>query len=264
MPQPTVPPLNDAPTFLDFPLCEDLDSLEPGIAILGIPFSYHYAGDQSPWPQDEAPAAVRQASARLSVGPDHWDFDVGGPVLGGKTVPVVDCGDAGGEASDPGGHYGCAEEAIRRILACGALPITIGGDHGVPIPVFRALRDQGPVTLVHVDAHLDWRNDVGGVTEGYSSPIRRASELDWIDGIYQLGLRAQGSARAEEVEAAKAYGSEIFTAYYVHDRGIAAILERIPDGGTYYLTIDADGLDPTVMPAVLAPAPGGLSFEQVR
>ncbi len=48
-------------------------------------------------------------------------------------------------------------------------------DHGVPIPVFRALEDHGPITLVHTDAHLDWRDEVNGAREGYSSPIRRAS-----------------------------------------------------------------------------------------
>ena len=100
--------------------------------------------------------------------------------------------------------------------------------------------------------------------EGYSSPIRRASELAQFERIFQIGMRAQGSARATEVDDALAYGAEIITAYEVHDNGMQSVLERIPSGGRYYLTIDADGLDPTVMPAVAAPAPGGLVFHQVR
>ena len=67
------------------------------------------------------------------------------------------------------------EAAARKILDAGATLITLGGDHGIPIPVFRALEGRGPIHLIHVDAHLDWRNDVNGVTEGYSSPIRRAA-----------------------------------------------------------------------------------------
>jgi len=115
-----------------------------------------------------------------------------------------------------------------------------------------------------VDAHLDWRDEVGGVREGYSSPMRRASELDHMGEIFQIGLRAQGSARAREVRDARNHGASLITAYEVHEQGMDTVLARIPDGGRYYLTIDADGLDPAVMPAVAGPAPGGLSFAQVR
>jgi agmatinase len=85
-----------------------------------------------------------------------------------------------------------------------------------------------------------------------------------IGEIFQIGIRSSGSARTEEVEAAAAYGSNIIPAFEVHDKGMDSVLERIPEGGQYYITIDADGLDPTVMPAVEGPAPGGLTFHQVR
>jgi agmatinase len=85
-----------------------------------------------------------------------------------------------------------------------------------------------------------------------------------LDKICQIGIRSQGSARPEEVTAALAYGANIITAYELHDVGMDAILDRIPDGGRYYLTIDADGMDPSVMPAVAAPAPGGVTFHQAR
>ena len=77
-------------------------------------------------------------------------------------------------------------------------------------------------------------------------------------------MRGQGSARAKEVEDALAYGAEIITAYEVLEKGMDSILDRIPANERYYLTIDADGLDPTVMPAVGAPAAGGLLFHHVR
>jgi agmatinase len=144
------------------------------------------------------------------------------------------------------------------------MPITIGGDHGIPIPIFRAFEGRGPITLIQVDAHIDWRDEVEGMRDGLSSPIRRASEMPHIGEIFQVGIRAQGSARPEEVEAAAAYGSNLIPAFEVHDGGMDAVLARIPDGGQYYITIDADGLDPSVMPAVEGPAPGGLTFHQVR
>jgi agmatinase len=117
---------------------------------------------------------------------------------------------------------------------------------------------------VQIDAHIDWRDEVNGVREGLSSPIRRASEMPHIDQIFQIGMRSAGSARPEEVEAAATYGAHITTAWELHDIGMDAVLERIPDGGRYYITIDADGMDPSVMPAVAGPAPGGLTFHQAR
>lgn len=99
---------------------------------------------------------------------------------------------------------------------------------------------------------------------GKAIPAPSAALRRWphIAGIFQLGIRGQGSARLEEVEAARAYGSNIVTANEWQDIGTAALLKRIPDRGRYYLTIDADGLDPAVMPAVEGPAPGGISYRQ--
>ena len=101
-------------------------------------------------------------------------------------------------------------------------------------------------------------------TEGYSSTIKRASELPWIGDIFQIGLRGVGSARAGEVEEAKNHGAKLISAYEMHEVGIDAILEQIPDKGPYYLTIDADGMDPTIMPGVMAQTPGGLTWIQIR
>jgi agmatinase len=88
--------------------------------------------------------------------------------------------------------------------------------------------------------------------------------MDWIGDIVQIGMRGVGSGRNNDVEDARAYGAQLISAYEMHDIGIDAVLDRIPDGGPYYLTIDADGLDPTIMPAVNAPTPGGLNWIQIR
>ena len=260
----TLPPRSQPLTFMNLPLCTDLSRLEADFAILGIPYGMPYSMDEIGNDQSNAPAAIRRESARLSLGLDRWDFDLGGLLLSGGKLRGVDCGDVPGDPFDPHAHYRLAEDAIREILAHQATPVVLGGDHGVPIPVLRALDAHGPLTLIQVDAHIDWRDDVNGVRDGYSSPIRRAAEMAHIEGIYQIGIRAQGSARAQDVRDALAYGAKIITAYQVHEQGMEAVLEQIPAGGRYYLTIDADGLDPSVMPAVAGPAAGGLFFHQVR
>ena len=254
-------------SFLNFPLALELDNLAAEVAILGIPYGMPYQAAEMANDQSRAPDALRQASGMSHYTRNHFDWDLGGPLLAGQPVRVVDCGNVTADMSDHREHYRRAEAAAGKILAAGASLITLGGDHGVPIPVMRALRALGaakPITLVHVDAHLDWRHEVNGETEGYSSPIRRASEMAWFGEIVQIGMRGIGSAREGEVADARAYGADIITAYELHEVGMAAVLARIPDGGPYYLTIDADGLDPTIMPAVLAPTPGGVTWLQIR
>ena len=258
----TVPPRGVFTTFMEFPLVTDLDRLDAHLAIIGMPYGDPYSIDEVTNDQTNAPTAVRRASARVSRGLERWDFDIGGTLFDGKNIKVVDVGDVPGEARDLSGHYRRTEAAIRKILKAGAVPITIGGDHGVPIPIFRALDGHGPVTLIHLDAHLDWRDEVNGAREGYSSTIRRASEMPHIREIFQLGIRGQGSARAEEVEAARRYGANIITSRELHREGVEAILARVPDNGRYYISIDADGLDPAAVPAVGAPQPGGITYQQ--
>lgn len=260
----TVPPKIGHQTFLYSPLVTDLDSLDAHVAVLGIPYGDPYTIDEVTNDQTKAPDAVRAATDRVSRAVERYDFDLGGPIFDGRAVKMVDVGNVPGDARELTGHYRRAEAAVRKILAGGALPITIGGDHGVPIPVWRAYEGSAPITLVQIDAHLDWRDEVNGVREGYSNPIRRASEMAHIGEIFQIGLRSQGSARTEEVEAALAYGAHLIPAHELHDVGMKAVLERIPSGGRYYITIDADGLDPAVMPAVIAPAPGGVTFHQMH
>ena len=165
----TVAPRRERQSFLDFDIELDLENLDADIAIIGMPYGDPYNIDGVTNDQTNAPTAIRRASRRISGGLERWDFDLGGPLLDERPVRVVDCGDIPGDARDLAAHYRLAEQAIRLILAAGAMPIVLGGDHGVPIPVFRALHDRGPVTLVQIDAHLDWVDHKSGVREGYSS-----------------------------------------------------------------------------------------------
>ena len=260
----TGPPKKEFQSFHDFPIITDLDNFEADIAFLGIPFGDPYSMAEVSNDQSTAPTHVRRYCERALRGLDRYDFDIGGTLLNGEDIKVVDCGDVIGEANDIAGNHDRSEKAVRKILSAGALPIILGGDHAVPIPVFRAFEDYGPITLVQVDAHIDWRDVFHGVRYGLSSVMRRASEMDHIKEIFQIGLRSAGSARPEETQAALDYGANLITDIELQEVGMKAILDRIPDGNNYYLTIDADGVDPTIMPAVAGPAPGGVSYPQMR
>ena len=260
----TNPPKREFQSFHDFPIVNDLDNFKADIAIIGIPFGDPYSMGEASNDQSNAPTHIRRFCERALRGLDRFDFDIGGKLLDDQDIKVVDCGDVIGEAKDVSGNHLRSEQAVRKILNAGALPIILGGDHAIPIPVFRALENNGPITLIQVDAHIDWRDTFHGVTQGLSSVIRRASEMDHINEIYQIGLRSAGSARVEEVEAALNYGANLISDMELQDVGMQEILDRIPDKQNYYLTIDADGVDPTIMPAVAGPAPGGVNYSQMR
>jgi agmatinase len=116
---------------------------------------------------------------------------------------------------------------------------------------------------VQVDAHIDWRDEIDGVTHGFSSTMRRASEMAHVEGIVQIGARGVGSARAGEVAAAEAWGARMFSMRLVHSNGLAPALAAVPQGADVILTIDVDGLDPALCPGVLATAFGGLGYQQM-
>ena len=261
------PPRSSLCTFLEFPLVSDLDDFDADIAILGIPFGMPYESQAMANDQSRAPDMIRQFtnSSDIYYTRHHYDWDLRGSLFEGRKIRAVDCGNVTSDRNDHKQHYIRAEQAARKIFNQGTTLITLGGDHGVPIPVMRALEVfNTEVTLVHVDAHLDWRDEINGEKQGYSSPIRRASEMPWINQIIQIGMRGIGSAREKEVKDAMDYGAKIIDAYELNDIGIEAALDQIPNGGPFYLTIDADGLDPTIMPAVTSQTPGGLNWHQIR
>ncbi len=251
----------EASTFAGFPAVASPEDLTADIAIIGIPHGTPY--DDGPGPSSKSPAAIRAASARYAAMRDNHDFDLGGPLLDNRPVRVVDCGDVPGDPADPAGNRERATAAVRAILDAGAIPIVLGGDDSIPIPFFRAYEAHGPITLIQVDAHIDWRDDVRGIKEGYSSTMRRASEMDWIEKIIQVGMRGVGSAGEAELRDALAAGARIFTARQLHTGGIGQVLEPIPAASRCLITLDFDALDPTIMPAVNAPSPGGIGYWQL-
>ncbi len=250
--------------FLDWPVVTDPAQWQADVALIGIQHSEPYAHDPFPNDQAQAPDAIRLASTQFSDGRDHWDFDIGAELDSVLPPRCLDCGNVAwtGDSYD---HYSASVTArLRHLWRRGTQLFVLGGDHGVTIPVLDAMDALGePVFVVHIDAHLDWREDVRGVRRGYSSPLRWASTKPYVSGMTQIGLRATGSARRAEVEAALAYGSHLFTAHDFHRLGSEAVLATLPAGANVYITIDADGLDPTEMPGVMGPAPGGLYFRQV-
>ena len=153
---------------------------------------------------------------------------------------------------------------MLKILASGAMPVTPGGDHSVHIPCIRAFDDQEPVHIIHIDAHLDFVDERHGVRYGHGNPLRRASEMSYVTGFTQLGIRFVSSSNRADYEAARKAGSDILSVRDVRRLGTEAVLARIPKGVRYYCTIDIDGFDPSIAPGTGTPSHGGFLYDEVK
>ena len=247
-------------TFAGFPNFPDLSQLSADIAIIGIPACRVYLGETAH--SSDAPDAIRRESNRYPDDPDAWDFDLGSTLndlCGGR---AVDCGNLAVVSQYDLTNRSLILRAIKQALQANAIPLVLGGDDSIPIPVLAAFENEDPFYILQLDAHIDWRDDVKGLKEGYSSTMRRASEMPWVKGIVQVGARGVGSARTEEYQAALAYGAHLITAKEFHQKGIISVLNVVPAGSRCFLTIDFDVLDPSIMPAVGAPTPGGLLYQE--
>jgi agmatinase len=249
-------------TFLNLP-----DHLTDGQPLRAVIFG---AGHGTPYPgengysQAQAPDAIRAASQIDADLIGNWDFDLAGPMFGiDNPVSCIDVGDIETSRQDGVSNRAKIEAKTREILGRSAVPILLGGDDSVPIPFLAGFAEHGPIWVLQIDAHIDWRDDVEGERFGYSSPMRRASEMMHVAGIVQVGIRGVGSARKGEVEAAQLYGSHLVRSHDVHTHGVEAALRHVPEGARVVVSLDCDGLDPSIAPGVAAPTPGGLSYAQV-
>jgi agmatinase len=262
MPTLLAPVPQDRPTFLDVPRCTDLAALAADIAVIGVPFGIPY-DLQTAAAQSRAPAALRDQSMRYAPWySSHYDFEFGGDLFAGRHVRIVDCGDVAMKPGRWDDNTRATTEVVAAILERGAIPFVLGGDDSIPIPVLRAYAEQPPMCIVQIDAHIDWRDEREGLREGLSSPMRRASEMPWVAGMAQIGIRGFGSARREEFDDARAYGSILIGAEDVHRTGAETVLGRVPSAQRYFITLDMDALDPSIAPAVASPAFGGLSYSE--
>ena len=150
------------------------------------------------------------------------------------------------------------------MLDAGAVPVLIGGDDSLPIPMIEAYgaRDR-QITILQIDAHIDWRDEVQGERLGLSSTMRRASEMGHVARIIQVGQRGLGSARQGDVQDALDWGVRSCRAGEVARVGVWRAVDLVPEGAEVIICLDVDAFDPAIMPAVIGRTAGGLTYWQV-
>ncbi len=190
---------------------------------------------------------------------DHEDDRV---YLGGD-VRIVDIGDADIVHTKTEASHSNIETGVRAMLAAGALPVVIGGDHSINIPCIRAFDQQEPFHILQIDAHLDFVDERHGVRHGHGNPMRRAAEQDYVTGLTQVGIRNVSSTAREGYEDARKMGSDILSVRQARALGPLGVAERLPKGARIYVTLDIDAFCPSIAPGTGTPSHGGFLYYEV-
>ncbi|MEL7125248.1 MAG: agmatinase [Pseudomonadota bacterium] len=243
-------------TFMRLPSVADLSGLD--VAVLGIPMDIGTS-----WRSGTrfGPKQVRAESAMIRP----YNIQTGAAPFDG--LQVADIGDLAINTFSLSDSLRIIAESYGAILNHSVVPMAIGGDHSITLPILRAVAAKhGPVALVHVDAHADVNDEMFGERETHGTVFRRAYEegLTAPEKTYQIGLRGTGYT-AEDFTEAAGWGFQQFLAPELWGRDLstigAEIRRDIGDAPTY-ITYDIDSLDPAYAPGTGTPEIGGLSTAQ--
>ncbi len=203
------------------------------------------------------PRAIRSAS---SLAGPH--IEAGVDAL--STLKVLDFGDAAVTPGDPVRSHAAIEETVGAVVAAGALPIVLGGDHSIAEPDVRAAAaGRGPVGLIQFDTHTDTWPDVLGAELSHGTPMFRLVEAGIVDPTRYVQIGIRGYTHDEEVWAwQRERGIVTFPMHEVRERGIDAVLaDAVATVGAEpaFLSVDVDVLDPAFAPGTGTPEPGGMA-----
>jgi agmatinase len=242
-------------TFAGMPYTEDPAELAGfDVAVVGAPMD-DLVSDRPG--ARLAPRAIRAASS--PPGP-HLEVKVDAFA----ELRVVDFGDAPVIPADPVRSHAAIEATVGEVLAAGALPVVLGGDHSITEPSVRACAGvHGPVGVVHFDTHTDTGEEVFGVEFSHGTFIRRIVDAGHVDSsrYAQIGLRGYWPGEAEFGWQAERGITSLFM-HDVRDLGIREVVRRAVEAvgqGPTYLTVDVDVLDPAFIPGTGTPEPGGMT-----
>lgn len=240
-------------TFMRTPLVDDLDGLD--IALVGVPYD---GGVENRGGQRHGPREIRNASTMLRTIHHVTRFN---PY---ESCRIADVGDVPIQAVyEIQGAHADIKTFFSRIHAAGAVPLSAGGDHSISLPILRALAADGPVGMIHIDAHTDTCDEELGERYTHGTPFRRAVEEGLLDPArtIQIGIRgAQNSPEGWDYSAES--GMRVVYMEEFVDLGVEAVIRearRVVGRGATYLSFDIDSLDPAFAPGTGTPEIGGLT-----
>ncbi|MEM6704421.1 MAG: agmatinase [Acidobacteriota bacterium] len=240
-------------TFARLPHVTTLESVD--LAIVGVPFD---TGGTYRVGARFGPESIRSASALLRPYNPALEVDVF------DSISCIDFGDLDVVPGYLPEAHAQITEAAQPLFAADVVPIFLGGDHSVSLPLLRAAAAQhGPLALVHFDSHSDlWHGYYGG-KDTHGTPFRRAVEEGLVDVDHSIQVGLRGSVYdAADARMTTEVGMELITGPELHAVGMAAATERIRarvEGVATYVTFDIDFVDPAFAPGTGTPEVGGFT-----
>ncbi len=243
-------------TFMRLPQASSLDRLD--VAILGVPMDIGTS-----WRSGTrfGPKQIRSESAMIRP------YNMSNGAAPFDHLQIADIGDLAINTFSLADSLKIIKESYDGILAQGVVPVAMGGDHSITLPILRAMAAKhGPVALVHVDAHADVNDEMFGEKETHGTVFRRAYEEGLIvpDKTFQIGIRGSGYAASDFTEA-QGWGFRQYPAWELWQQNlteIGSLIRKTVDDYPVYITYDIDSLDPAYAPGTGTPEIAGLTTPQ--
>ncbi|WP_404434641.1 agmatinase family protein [Microbacterium lacus] len=235
-------------------------------AFLGFPFDGANAAIERPGSAN-GPRGLRIASNMCFPWSFEWDIDLF------EAYNLVDCGDSPIAIGNAVRTHELVQAEIATILAAGTIPMIIGGDHSVCVPGTRALSEYlGPekkMGYLHLDAHLDAGEEIGGEYETNCSGLVRAADLPNVSKENVVAIGARGTINVPDWwEAVKRREISVYTMRDIRSRPFEEVvgeaLDRAWDGvDGVYVSFDTDVIDSAYAPGTTGPEPGGFTGPEI-
>ena len=243
-------------TFMRLPQAGSLDGLD--VAVLGVPMDIGTS-----WRSGTrfGPKQIRSESAMIRP------YNMATLAAPFDSLQIADIGDLAINTFSLAESLRIIKDSYDGILAQGVIPVAMGGDHSITLPILRAMAAKhGPVALIHVDAHADVNDEMFGERETHGTVFRRAYEEGLIaaDKTFQIGIRGSGYA-ASDFTVAQGWGFRQYPAWELWQQNlteIGSLIRKTVADHPVYISFDIDSLDPAYAPGTGTPEIGGLTTPQ--
>ena len=254
-------PFVGIPSFLRAPIVEDLGLLDADVAVMGVP-----TDEGSPFMPGSrfGPRAIREHSLRFTGDrPGYYDPQRERRYLEREFAEglIADAGDADVLPTNVEATFTGVTDMTRRVLDGGAMPLVLGGDHAITYPVVRAF--DGPLHVLHFDAHLDYMPFVHGVEFTNAHAFRHIARMGHVSSLTQVGIRSIRNTERMHRDSL-GDGNRVVTMEEYRDVGPPGIADAIPEGARCYVSLDIDVLDLSLVPGCVSAEPDGMSYPDLR
>ena len=247
------------PTFLRSRHSEDpADYAKAAAVVLGVPFD-----EGSPFLPGSrmGPRSIRENTLRFPT--DFlYDPETSEVMLEHELSNklILDAGDVDVRPANAARTFELITHRVREIVASGAMPIVIGGDHSITYPVFEAF--DRPLHVIQFDAHQDYSEIDEDLARTNSHAFRHITQMETCQKLTQVGIRGIRTTK-RHVDQLRAGGHDVVPMRQARELGPDGIAALIPEGAAVYVTIDVDALDMAMIPGCVSGEPGGFGFGEL-